>query len=96
MFLLIHQSALRGTLASQVALTVFDAAIAAITALRVYAINGRHLQLPAVVLALSLIRAAYDLFGTATKTTEPLPAPLGCAVESTSSYNGSCSYRVAL
>lgn len=42
-----------------------------------------------VVLALSLIRAAYDIFGTATKTTDPLPAPLGCAVESTSSINDS-------
>ncbi|KZT63707.1 hypothetical protein DAEQUDRAFT_741766 [Daedalea quercina L-15889] len=83
-----------GTIASQVALAVFDTAIAelplaVITALRVYAINGRSWPMPVIVLLLSLIRTAYDLFGTGTKTTVSLPAPLGCAVESTSSLNNS-------
>ncbi|KZT63706.1 hypothetical protein DAEQUDRAFT_777180 [Daedalea quercina L-15889] len=100
--------ALLVTIASQVALAVFDAVIAGeanvaaimlqqcvanfgvilvITALRVYAINDRDWRLPVIVLLLSLIRTAYDLFGTATKTAMSLPAPLGCAVESNSSMN---------
>ncbi|KAI0728190.1 hypothetical protein C8Q72DRAFT_836389 [Fomitopsis betulina] len=76
-------------IASEVALALFDSIIALITALRVYAINNRDWRIPFLVFLLSLIRTAYDLFGTGTKTGLVLPSPLGCAVVSTSSINGS-------
>jgi len=57
---------------------LFRWAIAAISALRVYAINGRSLVVPSVILLLFLTYTLYDFYNACSLYKLPAPPPVGC------------------
>ncbi|KAH9842979.1 uncharacterized protein C8Q71DRAFT_230128 [Rhodofomes roseus] len=63
-----------------IAAAIFHASSGAISALRTYAINGRSLHSPAVILVLSLVATSLDVYKTFTLVAIPVPQPVGCVI----------------
>ncbi|KAH9829115.1 uncharacterized protein C8Q71DRAFT_728316 [Rhodofomes roseus] len=70
------------TIALQAITASYDAVIAVVTALRVYAINGRDWRLSIIVFMLLLLCSAYDVFEGSTTPGVAVPPPVGCIAES--------------
>ncbi|KAH9829110.1 uncharacterized protein C8Q71DRAFT_912057, partial [Rhodofomes roseus] len=65
----------------------YDAVIAVIAALRVYAINGKDWRLSAVVFVLLLLRSAYDVFDGIDALGVDVPPPVGCVIDNAPSVD---------
>ncbi|KAH9829109.1 uncharacterized protein C8Q71DRAFT_449218 [Rhodofomes roseus] len=73
--------AVSAEIALQIITASYNAVIAVIAALRVYAVNGRDWRLSIVVFLLLLLRSGYDAFQGINIIGVAVPRPVGCVVE---------------
>ncbi|TFY64159.1 hypothetical protein EVJ58_g2805 [Rhodofomes roseus] len=81
--------------AGQAITASYDALIAVIAALRVYAINDRDWRLSALVFLLLILRSAYDLFEGINLFAVNVPPPIGCVDGVASPVSNPCQFFIA-